>query len=340
MKATTWEKVPLILSQQEEIQAVAPVILSASRSTDIPAFHSQWFMNRLRAGHAAWRNPFNQSVQYVSFLKTRVIVFWTKNPAPMIPHLQEIEDMGINYYFQFTINDYEAERWEPNVPSVERRVETLGKLSERIGRDRVVWRFDPLLLSDTVTEEVLIGKIQKVGNLVHPYISKLVFSFADISAYRKVRSNLSSAGINYLEFDAATMHRMAQHIAALNLAWNLKLATCAEAESFQELGIDHNRCIDGDLMLRLFPGDTELRRFLNPARGQLALSMPGLDSKWQDKIKDSGQRKECGCIVSKDIGAYNTCAHLCVYCYANTSERTVMKNLALKTVNDACIVST
>lgn len=339
MKATAWEKVTLNLPQTGEVQAVAPVIISASRSTDIPAFHSQWLMNRLRSGHAAWRNPFNEAVQYVSFLRTRVIVFWTKNPAPLFPYLQEIEDRGFNYYFQYTINDYEAEGWEPNVPSIERRIETLAWLSERVGRDRVIWRFDPLLLSDTVTEDVLAEKIEKVGNLARPYTSKMVFSFADISTYRKVRSNLASAGINYLEFDAASMHRMAQRIAELNRIWGLALATCAEAESFLELGIDHNRCIDGELMLRLFPGDTELRRFLNPTSGQLSLGMPGLDSKWQEKIKDAGQRKECGCIVSKDIGAYNTCGHLCTYCYANTSERVVMKNLARQATDEACIVS-
>lgn len=337
MKATKWEKVTLTMPDGEKVQAVAPVIISASRSTDIPAFHSEWLMNRLRAGYAAWRNPFNQSVQHVSFLKTRVMVFWTKNPAPLLPHLQEIEKRGFNYYFQFTINDYEAEGWEPNVPRLEKRIESLAKLSDRIGRDRVIWRFDPLLLSDSVTENVLAEKIERVGNLAQPFTSKMVFSFADISAYRKVRSNLASAGINYQEFDAASMHRMAKCIADMNRSWGLELATCAEAESFQKLGITHNRCIDGELMLRLFPNDAELRRFLNPARGQLSLGMPGLNSKWQEKIKDTGQRKECGCIVSKDIGAYNTCAHLCTYCYANTSERTVMKNIAESKITDECI---
>ncbi|MBE1426626.1 hypothetical protein H4684_003292 [Desulfomicrobium macestii] len=339
MKAAPWEKVTLSLPQAREVQAVAPVIISASRSTDLPAFHSEWFMNRLRAGHAAWRNPFNQAVQYVSFMRTRVVVFWTKNPAPLLPHLQEIEDMGINYYFQFTINDYETQGWEPNVPRLESRIETMARLSARIGRDRIIWRFDPLLLSDTVTEDVLAKKVQRVGNLAHPYTSKLVFSFADIAAYRKVRTNLASAGINYSEFDTAGMMRMAQRIAEMNHGWGLDLATCAEAENFEKLGIMHNRCIDGELMLRLFPSDSELRRFLNPRQRPLMLGMSDLDSKWQDKIKDAGQRKECGCIVSKDIGAYNTCAHLCTYCYANTSERVVMKNLARRAADEACIVS-
>ena len=337
MKAASWEKVTLSLPLTGEVQAVAPVIVSASRSTDIPAFHSEWFMNRLRAGYAAWRNPFNQAVQHVSFQRTRVIVFWTKNPAPLLPHLRELDEKGVNYYFQYTINDYEAERWEPNVPELERRIETLASLAGRIGRERVIWRFDPLLLSDTVSEETLAQKIRRVGNLVHPYVSKMVFSFADISAYRKVRTNLTSAGIRYEEFDASSMRRMAERITDMNSTWGFELATCAEAADFGDLGIQHNRCIDGDLMLRLFPADRELRRFLNPTQRPLMLGMSGLDSKWQEQIKDAGQRKECGCIVSKDIGAYNTCAHLCTYCYANTSERTVMKNLAALASDDACI---
>ncbi|NLV96958.1 MAG: DUF1848 domain-containing protein [Desulfovibrionales bacterium] len=338
MKKGPWEKVELNLPDGSQVSAVAPVIISASRSTDIPAFHSAWLMHRLRDGYAAWRNPFNQAVQYISFSRARVIVFWTKNPAPLLPYLQEIEDMGFNFYFQFTLNDYVQENWEPRVPSVECRVETMADLSERIGPERIIWRFDPLLLSDKVTEDLLAQKIERVGNLVHPYTSKLVFSFADISTYRKVHNNLTNAGVNYFEFDSASMQRMAERIVRLNTNWKLELATCAEAASFEDLGIQHNRCIDGELMLRLFPDDKKLRNFLMSAQRSLLLDMSGLDSKWQAKFKDTGQRKECGCIMSKDIGAYNTCAHLCTYCYANTSERVVMKNFKEYSLGKPCII--
>lgn len=327
MKANPWEKIEITLPFGQTVQAVAPVIISASRSTDIPAFHAEWFMRRLRAGYAVWRNPFNQREQYVSFAKARVVVFWSKNPAPLLPYLDEIERMGLNYYFQFTINDYEAEGWEPRVPKLAQRVRTFVSLAERIGPERVIWRFDPLLLSETLDEVGLVEKIGRVGDVLHPFTRKLVFSFADISAYRKVRTNLTSAGISYREFDPKSMRVMAQKIAEVNEPWGLELATCSESEDFLEFGIAHNRCIDGDLMQRLFRDDKKLQSFLNPGCATPRMRMPGLPSTWQDSFKDHGQRKECGCIVSKDIGSYNTCGHLCTYCYANVSENVVRRNL-------------
>lgn len=337
MQKARWEKVELNLPDGSQISAVAPVIISASRSTDIPAFHSAWLMHRLRDGYAAWRNPFNQTVQYISFSRARVIVFWTKDPTPLLPYLHEIADMGFNFYFQFTLNDYVLENWEPRVPSVEHRVDTMAELCRRIGRDRIIWRFDPLLLSDKVTEDVLAQKIEHIGNLVAPYTSKLVFSFADISTYKKVRNNLTHARINYLEFDSGSMRCLAERIVRLNTNWKLELATCAEAGSFEDLGVQHNRCIDGELMLRLFPDDKKLRNFLMSVQHPLMLNMSGLDSQGQTKLKDVGQRKECGCIISKDIGAYNTCAHLCTYCYANISEKAVAKNFIHYSHDKVCI---
>ncbi len=333
MKVKSWEKIDLSLPSGQVVQAMAPVIISASRSTDIPAFHAEWFMRRLRAGYCVWRNPFNQREQYVSFAKTRAVVFWTKNPAPLLPYLDEIERMGLNYYFQFTVNDYEAEGWEPRVPKMAQRVRTFATLADRIGPERVIWRYDPLLLSDSVDEAALAAKIARVGSLVHAYTRKLVFSFADISAYRKVRANLTSAGIMYREFDSDSMRAMARMIAEVNASWGLELATCAEAEEFRDVGVVHNRCIDGDLMQRLFPGDTKLQAFLNPGHGGPRMLMPGLPSAWQESFKDQGQRKECGFIVSKDIGSYNTCGHLCTYCYANVSENVVRRNMRDKDVD-------
>jgi hypothetical protein len=124
------------------------------------------------------------------------------------------------------------------------------------------------------------------------------------------------------------MHSLAERIAGLCRNWNIEAATCGEKIDLSDLGIAPNRCIDGDLMRRAFPQDRALQRFLAPQTSQGTMYMPGMDPAWQDKLKDKGQRKECGCIVSKDIGAYNTCLHLCTYCYANTSEKAVHSNLA------------
>lgn len=322
----------------ETVTAVAPVIVSASRSTDIPAFHAEWFMDRLKAGYAVWKNPFNQRPQYVSFANTRVIVFWTKNPAPLLPYLPRIEELGLNSYFQYTVNDYESEGWEPNVPSLAKRLDTFAELSERIGPERVIWRFDPLLLTDRVTEQVLADKVARVGERLAPLTSKLVFSFADIVGYRKVRSNLAKAEIPYREFTPEIMHSLAGRIAGLCRSWNIEAATCGEKIDLSDLGIARNRCIDGDLMRRAFPHDRALQRFLTPKTSQGMMSMPGINPAWQDRLKDKGQRRECGCIVSKDIGAYNTCLHLCTYCYANTSEAAVRNNLTNKQIGSEGIV--
>lgn len=309
-----WEKTTIRTPESGEVEAIAPVIVSASRATDIPAFHMDKFMDRLRDGYSAWRNPFNQREQYISFAKTRVIVFWTKDPAPIVPYLNEIEDMGFNCYFQVTVNDYTHEGWEPCVPPISERIATFAALAARTSPERVIWRYDPLMLAEGLTEEALVAKVRRVGNLLHPYTRKLVFSFADIAEYRRVQSRLARAGVRHTPFTPESMRSMAERIAEANTAWGLTLATCAEDADFSDIGIQHNRCIDAALMRRLFPIDHALQAFL----GAPIKTLPGLtaDDSWQDRLKDSGQRKACGCVISKDIGAYGTCHHGCLYCYA------------------------
>lgn len=182
------DKLPIITSSGETVEASTPVILSASRSTDVPAFYAQWFINRLRAGYCVWYNPFNQKPTYVSFQNCKVVVFWTKNPRPLIPLLHELDERGIHYYFQFTLNDYDNEGFEPNVPSVEQRVETFRQLSEQIGKERVIWRFDPLIVTPTLSPNDLLVKVWNLGNQLKGLTDKLVFSFIDILGYRKVAS--------------------------------------------------------------------------------------------------------------------------------------------------------
>ena len=134
------DKVKIVRDTGEVVDGVAPVIISASRSTDIPAFFARWFMNRLAKGYCVWYNPFNQQPMYISFEKTKVVVFWTKNPKPIIEYLPELDRKGIHYYFQYTLNDYEAEGFEPNVPSIDERIETFKGLSTLIGKEKVIWR--------------------------------------------------------------------------------------------------------------------------------------------------------------------------------------------------------
>ena len=158
------ETIEIITDHGEVRSAIAPIIISASRSTDIPAFYAKWFINRLKAGYCVWYNPFNQQPMYISFAKTKVIVFWTKNPEPMIEFLPELDKRGIHYYFQVTLNDYEKECFEPNVPALQHRIEVFKKLSDKIGKEKVIWRFDPLILTEQLTPRQLLTKSLSQGS--------------------------------------------------------------------------------------------------------------------------------------------------------------------------------
>ena len=292
-----------------DILAQAPLIVSASRATDIPAFYTDWFFHRLEKSYIRWRNPFSGRDSYVSFRNTRFIVFWSKNPKPLLPYLSVLKERGIGCYIQYTLNDYESERLEPNVPRLEQWIDTFRSLVDSLGAGAVVWRFDPLILTDRINIDTLLEKIASIADTLAGYTEKLVFSFADIESYKKVSRNLRHSGINYSEWDEATMREFASRLSTLNRDnWNFRLATCAEFIDLSEYGIEHNRCIDPGLISRLAPDDSVLQNFLYNARG------------------DSGQRKACGCILSKDIGTYNTCPHGCLYCYANTFPASAFEN--------------
>lgn len=178
----SWSKEEIEIEDGTKVSAQMPIIVSASRSTDVPAFYADWFMERLKAGYVKWFNPFNGLPLYVGFRKTRLIVFWSKNPAPLLTHLNKLDAICPNYYFQFTLNDYDKERIEPRVPPIEKRIETFRELSERVGRDRVVWRFDPLILADNMSVGDLLGKVERLGDKIARYTSRLVFSFIDIES--------------------------------------------------------------------------------------------------------------------------------------------------------------
>lgn len=334
------ERIQISRQNGEVVDGVAPVIISASRSTDIPAFYAKWFINRLKAGYCVWYNPFNQKPMYISFAKTKAVVFWTKNPEPLIPYLQELDKRGIHYYFQVTLNDYVNEGFEPNVGPVEHRVAVFKRLSDQIGKAKVIWRFDPLIVTPNLTVRQLLTKVYHVGNQLKGYTDKLVFSFIDVRAYRKVQNNLiketsfftrdtvdsAEPSGNYLEKLVDGLAKLRDHWKSEG--WNITLATCGESIDLEKYGIKHNRCIDGELMERLFPEDKELVYYLRTGKlpqPNLFGGIPEIPPDRKD-LKDKGQRKVCGCMISKDIGMYNTCRHFCVYCYANTNKEIVIKN--------------
>ncbi|MEM0448667.1 MAG: DUF1848 domain-containing protein [Methanomassiliicoccales archaeon] len=300
-----WSREKLSDEYGRQVEAIAPLIISASRAMDIPSCHSDWFMERLRRGYVEWRNPFNGKTDYISFSKVRAIVFWTKDASPLLQHLQELDEMGISYYFQYTVNDYEGLGYEPRMPPLKQRARTFKELSERIGKERVLWRFDPLLLSEELDADSLLQRVAKVGEMLHHHTDTLTISFIDIQRYRRLRRKLEKRGIREPSEDEII--ELAQGISALNERWELRLQACAEEVDLKRFGIEKAACVEGERLKRIAPHDTVLHQFI---------------ASWG--CKDPGQRKECGCLLSKDIGGYGTCGNGCVYCYANHAAQASM----------------
>ena len=293
------------------------VIISASRATDIPSYYAEWFINRLNEGYA-----YNTYAK-ISFEKTRVIVFWTKNPEPLMKYLPEIDAKGIGYYFQFTLNDYPI-AIEKNVANLSKRLDIFKRLSDMIGPEKVIWRYDPILIIPGLMPiEEHINHIRNIGEALKGYTNKLVFSFLD--DYRKAITNLLKTGL-FTEDNIKSsvpnkeeMIKVSEAILAMSKEWGMTPATCAEAATIS--GIQRNKCIDPELIDSLFSkNDPELNEYMNKFRSTTTGKIiPML-------AKDGRQRTLCGCMVSKDIGMYNTCLHNCAYCYATESFERACEN--------------
>jgi len=277
------------------------MIISASRRTDIPAFYSEWLLNRLRQGFVLVRNPFNPlQVARVSLDPGDVdcLVFWTKNPMPLLPRLAEIDRLGHRVLFQFTLTacDRSLER---HVPARAERLAAFRALAERIGPERVLWRFDPILFTPDQGSEELLREFADLAGHLHPFTRQCTISF--VSLYAKCRRNLQ--GMTLLTPDERAKIDFVRRLAEIAAANGLRLRACCDPFLQERCGIEAARCIDD--------------RLLTTILGQPVRSG-----------KDKGQRPGCGCAVSVDIGAYNTCPHGCRYCYANVSERAVAANVA------------
>lgn len=274
------------------------MIISASRRTDIPTYYSEWFMNRIREGYALARNPMNaHQVSRISLSPEVVdgIVFWTKNPAPMLDKLPQLKDYM--YYFQFTLNAYEQDV-EAGVPLKHKYiVPTFQRLSEMIGPERVVWRYDPILVSDKYTFDYHVKYFELLAKKLASYTQKCTISFLDM--YVKTERNV--AGLNIQPWTLELQDAMAKSLAEIAHSYGLELETCAEGIELEKYGIKHAHCIDDELFAKLLGCPLKVG-------------------------KDKNQRKECGCVDSVDIGAYNTCRNGCRYCYANFNAKMVQNN--------------
>jgi hypothetical protein len=273
------------------------VILSCSRRTDIPAFYSDWFFNRLREGFVLVRNPMNaRQVRRISLLPAEVdgIVFWTKDPAPMLDKLPRLGDY--TYYVQFTLTPYGRDI-EPHLPPKDGLADTFLRLADRIGAQKVVWRYDPILLSESMTPAYHAEQFDRLARRLAGSTEKCVISFLDL--YRHIRSR--TADLSVRPPDEPEMRTLAQNIMDSARRCNMTVKTCAEKIDLACWGIGHGRCVDDRLLSAL-------------SGRQIAVG------------KDKFQRDLCGCAASVDIGDYNTCGHLCAYCYANRSRDRVAEN--------------
>lgn len=277
------------------------MILSVSRRTDIPAFYAEWFMERLRQKYVLVRNPFNaHNISRIPLSPENVdaIVFWTKNSKPIHRYLDEIDELGYKYYFQYTITPYRNDL-EEKVQDKKEIVETFKKLSEKIGSEKVILRYDPVILSDNYTIDFHKKAFARLCDLLAPYTKKIVFSFLD--DYKKISKNIKQ--LNIKEISAEEMCIMAEYFADTAKKYNLKIESCAEQIDLERFGINHGKCIDNELIEKI--------------------------TGYKLSVGRDNQRNACGCIKCIDIGEYNTCMHKCLYCYANINKEAAFKNYKL-----------
>lgn len=266
-------------------QGISAMLISASRRTDIPAHYADWFFARLQAGFVDVRNPMNpRRVSRISLDPDVVdgIVLWTKNPLPMLERLHLLTPYP--YYFQFTLTPY-GQDIEPSLPSKSAvLVPAFQRLAERIGSDRIIWRYDPILLNEKYTLNYHLTYFNKLVQRLDGCTQECTFSFLD--SYKSTRS----AGLR--KVSACDMHTLAREMAAIAHAHHMALSTCAEEIDLSAYDIRHAKCVDA-------------ARFERITGIQLRIG------------RDKNQRAACGCDESIDIGAYNCCPNACRYCYAN-----------------------
>lgn len=285
------------------------MILSVSRRTDIPAFYCDWFFNRIQEGFVDVRNPMN--THQISRIKITpevvdCIVFWTKNPYKMLARLDELKDY--NYYFQFTINPYDKQI-EAKVPCKTEIIETFRKLSQQIGSNRVIWRFDPILLTEKINVAYHIKYFEELAKRLECLTTRCVISFVDL--YKKTVANTKL--LNMREPSTSEMRYLAEKLVSIANKYGIQVLSCAENIDLGEEGVEHGCCIDPILIEEICDYHIEIK-------------------------KDKNQRKECGCVESIDIGAYNTCCHACAYCYANFNNEKVKNQNSKHNKNSSLLI--
>ena len=273
------------------------MIISASRRTDIPAFYADWFFKSLKRERLEVRNPFNpKQVTKVDLSPHKVdaIVFWTRYPEPLLKYLSEIDKIGYKYIFLFTITGY-PDSLEPKAPKIQQAIESFKRLSDMTGRQKVIWRYDPIVVSNVTDEFYHFRNFEKLAASLSGYTDKVIISFLDF--YRKLRPRFKALYDQYGLKITDVMHKqgkallIGRRLKEISDSYGLAIQSCAEEEFLKQSGIHPGACIDGDYLEKIFSKKIVIK-------------------------KDPHQRKNCLCNQSVDIGQYNSCRFNCRYCYA------------------------
>lgn len=274
------------------------MILSASRRTDIPGFYSDWFMNRMAAGFALVPHPRTGVMKRVDLTQAEGIVFWSKNPAPMIRHLSVLKEKNIPFYFTVTLTAYPT-RVEAHLPAVKDRLESLTRLVAEAGPHSLVWRYDPIIFAPGLRTETHVSNFEKLAARMEGLTDTCVISFLDF--YQKLSGPLKALGAREPSPDETRF--LTTHLLTIGRRHGIAVMACTEDPGLLAIGVEAARCIDEE-RLSLISGRMLYRK------------------------RESGQRPGCFCAESVELGVYDTCPHGCVYCYANQTFSLAPKRLA------------
>jgi hypothetical protein len=269
------------------------MIISVSRRTDIPAFFSDWFLSGFNNGRVTIPNPYRPDFKRVVSLRKEDVdafVFWSRYPEPFFGCLDTIDQKKIPYYFMLTINHY-PDFLEPHLVDLDIQLKSLKELSRRIGRSRIIWRYDPIIVSKDTDTTYHKNNFQTLAGLIAPYARRVIISFLDF--YRKTSRNFKKIGFKPEEIreNPEKLSELLHSLFEIAGFYGLEIQSCAEDIPGSHFSIKRRKCIDDELLNTLF----------------------GLDIGYN---KDPGQRKACKCQRSIDIGTYGSCRFKCIYCYA------------------------
>jgi hypothetical protein len=267
------------------------MIISASRRTDIPAFYTPWFMNRLRKGGCLVPNPFRPTQVSKVSLKpedAEVIVFWTRNAVPLLPHLRELEERGYSFYFLYTLMD-NPRVIDPGCPPLKSAIKTFQTLAEQIGPDKVIWRYDPIAITSVTDPDYHKRAFRRIAGELRDFTTRCIISH--VQAYRKAEKRFKEEGLECKTAGKEILGDLMRFMAGEAEDRGMEIQSCAQTVEIERYGVRHGKCVDDEYIKKVF----------------------GIEV---GPNKDPSQRKACRCVKSKDIGMYDTCLYGCLYCYA------------------------